>query len=119
MSVLSRRQFVVGAGGLGLLTGCGRLPGQAPPQAGRIQRIGFFTGDSAESSAVRYTEPFRQGLRDLGWTEGQNISIEWRYGDGSDERLAAPMAELAGLPVDLMVVVSAVRFCSLAPCNPQ
>src|SRR5438309_1966706 len=55
-SRLSRRQFVVGAGGLGLLAGCGRLPWQGPPL--RTYRVGLLEYGSAERSAP-YWEAFR------------------------------------------------------------
>src|SRR5262249_62119331 len=45
----------------------------------------------------------RQGLRDLGWVEGQNLAIDWRFSEGSAEPLPRLAAELIGLPVDLIV----------------
>jgi putative ABC transport system substrate-binding protein len=52
-------------------------------------------------------EPFRQGLREFGYSEGQNLIIESRYAEGSDERLADLATELVRLPVDVIVAVSA------------
>jgi putative ABC transport system substrate-binding protein len=46
---------------------------------------------------------FQQGLRDLGWVEGQNVAIEWRFSEGSAEPLPRLAAELVGVPVDLIV----------------
>ena len=46
---------------------------------------------------------FQQGLRDLGWVEGQNLAIEWRFSEGSAEPLPRLAAELVGLPVELIV----------------
>jgi putative tryptophan/tyrosine transport system substrate-binding protein len=106
---LSRRVFVVGAGAssAALLAGCGRLPGQAlqPPTAGRVYRLGYLSG-STPTAQARNLDVFRQTLDELGYAEGQNLAIEYRWGDGNDERLAAPAAELARLPVDVLVVVS-------------
>ncbi len=48
-------------------------------------------------------EPFRQGLRDHGYLEGQNVAIEYRYAEGRPERFPALAAELVGLPVDVIV----------------
>jgi putative ABC transport system substrate-binding protein len=48
-------------------------------------------------------EAFRQGLRDLGWIEGQNITIEWRSAAGSDERVPELAAELVRLKVDVII----------------
>jgi putative ABC transport system substrate-binding protein len=50
-----------------------------------------------------YTESFRQGLRDLGYVEGQNIIVEYRFADGRYERLPELAAELVRLPVDVIV----------------
>ena len=49
------------------------------------------------------TEAFRQGLRELGYIEGKNIVIEWRYADGKPERRSALAAELVGLKVEVIV----------------
>jgi putative ABC transport system substrate-binding protein len=46
---------------------------------------------------------FLQGLREFGWLEGQNLVIEWRFADASDERLAALATELVQLKVDVIV----------------
>jgi putative ABC transport system substrate-binding protein len=46
---------------------------------------------------------FRQGLRDLGYIEGQNMALEWRAAEGNPDRLAAAAAELVRLPVDMLV----------------
>jgi putative ABC transport system substrate-binding protein len=53
-------------------------------------------------------EAFRQGLRELGYVEGQNIVIEYRYAEGRDDRLADLAAELVRLKVDVIVAVSGV-----------
>jgi putative ABC transport system substrate-binding protein len=106
VSRLSRRQFVVGAGGLGLLAGCGRLPfQQPPPTAVKVHRLGFLRGSDPTAQAQN-VDRFRQALSELGYVEGHNLAIEYRWGEGSDARLAAPAAELARLPVDIFVVPS-------------
>ena len=68
-------------------------------QPKKIPRIGFLS--SAAPSGTPY-ESFRQGLRDLGYVEGQNIAIEYRYGEGRP-RLAELATELVQLKVDLIV----------------
>jgi putative tryptophan/tyrosine transport system substrate-binding protein len=99
---VSRRQVVQGAGavGLGLLAACGRWPGQAP----RIPRLGYLGNLSPDTDRAR--EPFRQGLRERGYVEGENISIEYRYADGAIERLPDLAAELIQLPVDVIITGS-------------
>jgi putative ABC transport system substrate-binding protein len=56
-------------------------------QLTKIPRIGYLTGSSLSAIAFR-TEALRQGLRDLGYVEGKNIVIEWRYGE--ENQIASP-----------------------------
>jgi putative tryptophan/tyrosine transport system substrate-binding protein len=71
-------------------------------QATTIPRIGVLNATSAASMASRM-ELFRQGLRDLGYIEGQNIVIEYRYADGKLNRLPDLAAELVRLNVAVIV----------------
>jgi putative ABC transport system substrate-binding protein len=72
--------------------------------AGKVPRIGFLVAASASDSAyARLIEAFRQGLRDLGYVEGRNIVIEYRYAGEKYERLPALAAELVRLKVDVIV----------------
>ena len=71
-------------------------------QPARIPRIGMLIGSSASSVSAR-VETFRQRLRDLGYVEGKNIVIEYRYAEGNVERLADLAAELIQLKVDAIV----------------
>jgi ABC-type uncharacterized transport system substrate-binding protein len=64
----------------------------------QVPRIGFLV------SGVSYVEVFRQGLRELGYVEGQNIALEFRDTGGSYERLPTLVGELVRLPVDVLVV---------------
>jgi putative tryptophan/tyrosine transport system substrate-binding protein len=95
---VSRRRFMQGAGaaGLGLVAGCGRLPWQAVPPT-KVYRIGVL----APSGSDRNVEALRTGLREQGYVEGQNLTFEFRSGDGNDG-LPAVAAELVGLNVDLI-----------------
>jgi ABC-type uncharacterized transport system substrate-binding protein len=109
-SRLNRRSFVLGAGaaGVGLLAGCGRLPfQQPPPTAVKVYRLGFLSSTNPTAQAGNL-DIFRQALGELGYVEGQNLIIEYRWGDGSNARLVEPAAELARLPVDLIVVSASV-----------
>ncbi|MGH6892922.1 MAG: hypothetical protein ACREEP_11740, partial [Dongiaceae bacterium] len=70
-------------------------------QAGKVARIGVTTAGFAPNNA--YVEALRRGLAELGWVEGKNILIEYRYAEGRADRYPAFMAELIGLKVDLIV----------------
>src|SRR5262252_3375248 len=71
-------------------------------QAGKVPRIGFL-GVSSPSDRPPLLDAFRQRLRELGWVEGQNIVIDYRYAEGRVDRLPDLAAELVRLKVDLIV----------------
>src|SRR5215510_565754 len=82
-------------------------------QVKKVPRIGYLSG-SLISSNPQWREAFLQGLRELGYEEGKNIVIEWRFGDAEADRvsglLAAPperLSELVRLKVDVIVAVGA------------
>jgi ABC-type uncharacterized transport system substrate-binding protein len=74
-------------------------------QPKKIARIGYLAAVTAAADAPRL-EAFRQGLRELGYVEGQNIIIEYRHEGGGFERLPALAAELVALKVDVLVAVT-------------
>jgi putative ABC transport system substrate-binding protein len=82
-----------------LLAPCSAAQAQ---QSKKVPRIGFLTGGSPSSIATR-VEAFRQGLRELGYAEGKNIVIEYRYAEEKLDRLPALAAELVRLNVDVIV----------------
>ena len=71
-------------------------------QATKIPRIGYLTVSSASAQSAR-TGAFRQGLRELGYVEGKNIVIEWRFADLKFDRLPALVNELVQLKTDVIV----------------
>jgi len=71
-------------------------------QPKRIPRIGYLSPYDAATESAR-SEPYRRALRELGYIEGQNIVIEYRYGEGNDDRLPGFAAELVRLKVDIIV----------------
>ena len=74
-------------------------------QAGKMRRIGLLTPRSPLDSAPWY-EAFRQGLRKLGWVEGKNIHIEYRYARGNRKRLPALAKELVNLKAEVIVTLA-------------
>ena len=72
-------------------------------QPTKAARIGFFDAGSETGNAV-LAEPFRQELGKLGWVEGKNLTVEYRFADGRTERQDEVAAELVRLKVDLIVV---------------
>jgi ABC-type uncharacterized transport system substrate-binding protein len=66
---------------------------------GKVYRIGVLSGGSAGSAPL---EAFRQGLRELGWVEGQNIAIDYRFAEGRDDRLPELATQLVQLKVDVI-----------------
>ena len=71
----------------------------------RIFRIGILLPQSASSSSA-WVEAFRRRLRELGYVEGKNITIEYRFAEGKSERLPDLAAELVGLKVDIIVTAA-------------
>jgi ABC-type uncharacterized transport system substrate-binding protein len=101
---VSRRRFLVASldlAAIGLLAGCGGLPGPGRG-AGRTPRIGFLQVGSREGRAG-LIDGFLDGLREEGYVDGQNIVIEYRFSGDRDDRLSALAAELIQLPVELLV----------------
>ena len=109
---LTRRRFVQRAGvaGLGLLAGCGRLPGQASPPVTKVHRIAFL-GAGTPAATAGSLAVLRQGMRDLGYVEGQTLLIDERYASSLDgllaDRLAEPAAELVRLQPAVILVPGA------------
>ncbi|HEX6077995.1 MAG TPA: ABC transporter substrate-binding protein, partial [Methylomirabilota bacterium] len=71
-------------------------------EAGKVYRVGFL-GNSTAALEANLVGSFREGLRDLGYVEGRNVVIEYRWADGKYERFPALVAELLALKVDVIV----------------
>jgi putative tryptophan/tyrosine transport system substrate-binding protein len=74
-------------------------------QAARVYRLGFVSSSSRDQSPR--ADAFRQGLQELGYVEGRNLVIEYRYAEGRSDRLPALVAELIRLKVDVIVTSGA------------
>lgn len=95
--------WIVALGALVLLAWSIAAPvGVDAAQLGKLYRIGMLERTSAAINAANL-EAFRQGLRNLGYVEGQSFVIEYRSADGDDERFPALAAELVRLKVDVIV----------------
>ena len=88
-----------------LLAGSVAVPAQPP---GKIPRIGVLRPGNPPPGDFGHREAFEGGLRDVGWTPGANILIEYRYAEGKPERLSLLAAELVRLPVDVIVASSPI-----------
>jgi putative tryptophan/tyrosine transport system substrate-binding protein len=97
---LRRREFITLLGGA-----AAALPLAARGQQAAMPLIGVLSPVSA-AVAVRNIAAFRQALRDLGYVEGRNIAIEYRFAEGVSERLTRSAAELVGLNPSVIVVGS-------------
>jgi putative ABC transport system substrate-binding protein len=97
----TRRELLV-ALGAGALAWAGATRAQAPA---KVRRIGLLSTTSPSVSAP-WLQAFRLGLRDLGWVEGKNISIEYRYAEGRRDRLPDLAADLVRLKVEVIVTSS-------------
>jgi putative ABC transport system substrate-binding protein len=97
MSGIRRRKFFP------LLSGAAAWPLVArAQQAGKLPTIGFLGGSTAAAQS-QWTSAFVQRLRELGWTEGRNVAIEYRWGEGRNERYAEIAVEFVRLNVDVIV----------------
>ena len=93
---MDRRQLLV------VLGGALAAPFAVRAQQQRVYRIGFL-GNSTAALEANLVGPFREGLRDLGYVEGRNIVIEYRWAEGKYERFPELIAELVALNVDIIV----------------
>src|SRR5262245_34458120 len=75
---------------------------EAQPAAGKVYRIGFL-GATSQDGYASQLEAFRGGLRELGYVEGKNFTIEFRWAEGNYERLPHLAAELVRLKPDVLV----------------
>ncbi len=104
----TRRSFILAAAAWPALAWTGAACAQAPA---KVRRIGLLTPYSPSDTAL-WHQAFRLGLRDFGWVEGRDISYEYRYAEGRNDRLPELAADLVRLKVD--VIVTTVSTDALA-----
>jgi putative tryptophan/tyrosine transport system substrate-binding protein len=102
---MKRRDFILGIGG------AAAWPLAAGAQQEKLPRIGFL-GNSTAALEADLVGPFRDGLRELGYEEGRNIIIEYRWAEGNYAHFPALISELIALKID--VIVTAGTPASLA-----
>src|SRR5215471_17880058 len=107
---MERREFITLFGGVAAWPLAARAQ-----QAGKIPRIGYLSPGSASPGPLAYHDEFQRGLRELGYVEGRNIVVEYRFAEGKFDRLDKLAADLVRLNVD--VIVSVVTQASLAAKN--
>src|SRR5262245_40075102 len=96
--MIRRREFIT------LLGGAAAWPvGTRAQQGERVRRIGVLIGIGDDRVGQRYVATFLQGLRELGWTDGQNIRLEFRWTGGDPDRTSAFARELAEQQPDVLV----------------
>ena len=78
-------------------------------QPKKVPRIGYLSSNDPATESTR-SEAIRLALRELGYIEGQNIAIEYRYAEGKLDRLPELAAELVRLKVDIIVVAGGDRY---------
>ena len=115
---VGRRHVIQGGlalASLGLISGCGvRMPWIQPATPRR--RIGYLSTQRPDPDP--YLDALRQGLRDLGWIEGQNLLIESRHADGQLDRLPELAGDLVRLQVEVIHASSALGAQAVQVASP-
>ncbi len=97
---MNRRDSILALATLGVAS-----PAAFAQQHGRVWRVGFLSPVTA-SSISENVDAFLKGMRDLGYVEGKNLLIEWRFADGQSERLPGMATDLAQSKVDVIVAAA-------------
>jgi len=103
---MNRRESIIAVVALGAAAGPIASFAQ---QQGKVWRVGFLSLSSA-SESVQNTAAFLKALRELGYIEGKNLVVEWRFAEGSFERLTGQAADLVQLKVDVIVAVASAAI---------
>jgi putative ABC transport system substrate-binding protein len=85
---------------------------------GKVYRIGFL-GNSTAALESNLVEPFRDGLRELGYQEGRNVTIEYRWAEGKYERFPSLVAELIASKVDVIVTAGTPATLAVKKATPS
>src|SRR5215469_16106615 len=99
ISAMKRRDFITLLGGAAVAW---PLAARAQ-QAERVRRIGLLMGVADDREGQARVTALKQGLQELGWTDGRNIQIETRFGEADIGRIRTDAAELVALAPDVIV----------------
>jgi hypothetical protein len=106
---VNRREFIAALGSAAAWPVVAR--GQ---QSRQVRRVGVvMSGAENDSEQAKQTSAFREGMRKLGWLEGKNLVLEFRWQAGGPERAQAAISELINLPVDVILVGTIQAFLAL------
>jgi putative tryptophan/tyrosine transport system substrate-binding protein len=98
---MRRREFIAVVGGVATWP-----LGVRAQQPARARRLGVLSQDPVHARQTPPYQAFQKGLGELGWVEGQNLAIEWRFSEGKADLLPRLATELVDLPVDLIVAIA-------------
>ena len=87
-------------------------------QPKKVPRIGYLSATDPATESTR-SEAIRLALRELGYIEGQNIAIEYRYAEGKHDRFPELAAELVRLKVDIIVVAGGAAWSGRPRMRPR
>src|SRR5215469_5333849 len=105
MSSIRRREFIT------LLGGAAAAWPLSPRAQERMRRVGVLTAlAETETEVQRWFVAFQESLQKLGWEQGRNIRVEYRFAGGDDQRLRSYAAELVGMAPDVLVGQGRSRF---------
>ncbi len=112
---MNTRRHLIAAAGAGALTAPFATLAQAPAPAGKVWRVGFLAMPARPANIDNHFQgAFAQGMRELGYVDGKNLVIEYRFADNDASRLPGLAMELARLKPDVLVT-SADPVWTLAP----
>jgi putative ABC transport system substrate-binding protein len=103
---MKRREFITLLGGA-----AAAWPVAASGQQGKLPTVGYL-GPATSSAWGPWTAAFVRRLRELGWTEGRSIAIEYRWAEGRTDRFADIAAEFVRLKVDVIVTAGSAIFAT-------